>query len=206
MRRTDLIIDNMLVIDDNGMPKAPGIRQLMDKDIKQLYTRDKTKDKSNYIKDCIVIYYLGDPKSPAKQSGLSDAEALKMAIEQAGLPANYIPSALVLKIIKRYYAQNIGEAGRVVENLLKTLHNVNIAVDSINALLNEKLRDRANLTIENVSTLLDLVDKVTAKASEIPKTLKSLNEAKENLMYEKESEKARGGGAITSSMNAADYV
>lgn len=188
------------------MPEAPTIRQLIDKDVRELYTRDKSKDKSGYVKDCIVIYYLGDPKSPAKQSGLSDAESLKMAIEQAGLPANYIPSALVLKIIKRYYAQNIGEAGRVVENLLKTLHNVNIAVDSINALLNEKLRDRANLTIENVSTLLDLVDKVTAKASEIPKTLKSLNEAKENLMYEKESEKARGGGAITSSMNAADYV
>ena len=37
MRRTDLIIDNMLVIDDNGMPKAPGIRQLMDKDICALY-------------------------------------------------------------------------------------------------------------------------------------------------------------------------
>lgn len=201
-----MLIDSLIVIDDNGMPKPPTVRQLIDKDIRELYTRDKTPDKKNYIAEAIVIYYLGDPKSPARQAGLSDPEALKMAIEQAGLPANYIPSALVLKIIKRYYAQNIGEAGRVVENLLKTLHNVNIAVDSINALLNEKLRDRANLTIENVSTLLDLVDKVTAKASEIPKTLKSLNEAKENLMYEKESEKARGGGAITSSMNAADYV
>ena len=196
----------MLVIDDNGMPQAPNIRQLMDKDIRTLYQQDKSKDKSQFIKDCIVIYYMGDPKSPAKQSGLSDGEALKMAIEQAGLPANYIPNQLVRKIISRYYAANIGEAGRVVENLLKTLHNVNIAIDAINMLLNEKLRDRANLTIENVSTLLDLVDKVTAKASEIPKTLKSLNEAKENLMYEKESEKARGGGAITSSMNAADYV
>lgn len=206
MQRDRLIIDNLLLIDENGMPEAPTIRQLIDKDVRELYTRDKSKDKSGYVKDCIVIYYLGDPKSPAKQSGLSDAEALKMAIEQAGLPSNYIPSALVLKIIKRYYAQNIGEAGKVVENLLKTLHNVNIAIDSINALLNEKLRDRANLTIENVSTLLDLVDKVTDKTSEIPKTLKSLNEAKENLMYEKESEKARGGGAITSSMNAADYV
>ena len=62
----------MLVIDDNGMPKAPGIRQLMDKDICALYQQDKSKDKSQFIKDCIVIYYMGDPKSPAKQSGLSD--------------------------------------------------------------------------------------------------------------------------------------
>ena len=53
---------------------------------------------------------------------------------------------------------------------------------------------------------MGLINQVSAKASDLPKILKSLDEAKENLMYEKESEKARGGGAITSSMNAADYV
>ena len=205
MQRDRLIIDNLLLIDENGMPEAPTIHQLIDKDVRELYTRDKSKDKSGYVKDCIVIYYLGDPKSPAKQSGLSDAEALKMAIEQAGLPANYIPNALVLKIIKRYYAQNIGEAGRVVENLLKTLHNVNIAVDSINALLNEKLRDKANLTVENVSDIMGLINQVSAKASDLPKILKSLDEAKENLMYEKETETARGGMAVSSSMDASAY-
>lgn len=195
----------MIVIDDNGMPKAPDIRQLMDKDIRTLYQQDKSKDKSQYIKDCIVIYYMGDPKSPAKQSGLSDGEALKMAIEQAGLPANYIPNQLVRKIISRYYAANIGESGRVVENLLKTLHNVNIAIDAINMLLNEKLRDKANLTVENVSDIMGLINQVSAKASDLPKILKSLDEAKENLVYEKETETARGGMAVSSSMDASAY-
>lgn len=195
----------MIVIDDNGMPKAPDVRQLMDKDIRTLYQQDKSKDKSEYIKDCIVIYYMGDPKSPAKQSGLSDGEALKMAIEQAGLPANYIPSQLVRKIISRYYAANIGESGRVVENLLKTLHNVNIAIDAINMLLNEKLRRKASLTVENVSDIMDLINQVSAKASDLPKLIKSLDEAKENLMYEKETETARGGMAVSSSMDASAY-
>lgn len=195
----------MLLIDDNGMPQAPDIRQLMDKEIRTLYQQDKSKDKSQFIKDCIVIYYLGDPKSPAKQSGLSDGEALKMAIEQAGLPANYIPNQLVLKIIKRYYAQNIGEAGRVVENLLKTLHNVNIAIDAINMLLNEKLRDKANLTVESVGDIMNLINQVSTKASDLPKILKSLDEAKENLMYEKETETARGGMSVSSSMDASQY-
>lgn len=195
----------MLLIDDNGMPQAPDIRQLMDKDIRTLYQQDKSKDKSQFIKNCIVIYYLGDPKSPAKQSGLSDGEALKMAIEQAGLPANYIPNQLVLKIIKRYYAQNIGEAGRVVENLLKTLHNVNIAIDAINMLLNEKLRDKANLTVESVGDIMNLINQVSTKASDLPKILKSLDEAKENLMYEKETETARGGMSVSSSMDASQY-
>ena len=195
----------MIVIDDNGMPKAPDVRQLMDKDIRTLYQQDKSKDKSQYIKDCIVIYYMGDPKSPAKQSGLSDGEALKMAIEQAGLPANYSPNQLVRKIISRYYADNIGEDGRVVENLHKTLHNVNIAIDAINMLLNEKLRDKANLTVENVSDIMGLINQVSAKASDLPKILKSLDEAKENLMYEKETETARGGMAVSSSMDASAY-
>lgn len=203
MISADLIIDKMLVIDDTGMPIAPTIRQLMDKDIKQLYTRDKTKDKSNYIKECIVIYYLGDPKSPAKQSGLSDAESLKMAIQQAGLKNDYIPDELVQKIIKRYYYQNITEAGKVVENIQKGIHNINLSIDAINGILNEKLQ--SGLTLDDLSNILGMIDNVNKKASELPSIIKRLEEAKQNLMYEKETEVARGGNAVLSSMDASNY-
>ena len=110
MIKNKLTIDSLLVIDDNGMPVAPGLRQLIDKDVRALYQRDKTSDKSQYTKECLVIYYLGDPKSPARQSGLSDPEALKMAIEQADLPKNYIPDSLVIRLIKRYEDENLTEA------------------------------------------------------------------------------------------------
>ena len=203
MISADLIIDKMLIIDDTGMPVAPTIRQLMDKDIKQLYTRDKTKDKSNYIRECIVIYYLGDPKSPAKQSGLSDAESLKMAIQQAGLKDDYIPDELVQKIIKRYYYQNITEAGKVVENIQKGIHNINLSVDAINTILNEKLQ--SGLTLDDLPNILGMVDNVNKKASELPSIIKRLEEAKQNLMYEKETEVARGGNAVLSSMDASNY-
>lgn len=203
MISADLIIDKMLVIDDSGMPVAPTIRQLMDKDIKQLYTRDKTKDKSNYIRECIVIYYLGDPKSPAKQSGLSDAESLKMAIQQAGLKDDYIPDELVQKIIKRYYYQNITEAGKVVENIQKGIHNINLSVDAINTILNEKLQ--SGLTLDDLPNILGMVDNVNKKASELPSIIKRLEEAKQNLMYEKETEVARGGNAVLSSMDSSNY-
>lgn len=199
-----LDIDRLIEIDDTGMPVPPTVRQLIDKDIRELYTRDKTKDKSKYIKECIVIYYLGDPKSPAKQAGLSDAEALKMAIEQAGLPSGYIPDTLVLKLIKRYYDQNIGEAGRTVENILKGIHNVNISIDVINQALNEQLKITTNL--DTIDRILTLVDQVNKKAGELPATVKKLNEAKENLMYEKETELARGGGQVVSSMDAEAYI
>lgn len=193
-------IDNMLVVDDSGMPKPPAIRQLLDKDIRLLYARDKTPDKKKYFAEAIVIYQLGDPKSPARQSGLTEAEALKYAIEQAGLPKDYIPDTLVLRLIRRYYEENITEAGRVIENLLQTIHNINLGISQINRYLSEKLA--GPLDGDAIAIILNLVDTVKKQAGDIPSTLKKLEEAKQNLMYEQETELSRGGNTVLSSMDA----
>ena len=195
-------IDSMLVVDDTGMPVPPTIRQLLDRDIRTLYTRDKSKDKKQYIAECIVIYQLGDPKSPARQSGLSEREALKYAIEQAGIDNTYIPDSLVLRLIKRYYDENITEAGRVVENILQTIHNINLGISQINRFLNEKLA--SPLDGDTIGTILGLVDNVKKQAGDIPSILKKLEEAKQNLLYEQQTELSRGGGAVLSSMDAED--
>ena len=197
-----LLIDSLINIDDSGMPQAPTTRQLIDRDVRELYRRDTSKDKQKYIKECIVIYYLGDPKSPAKQNGLSDAEALKMAIEQASLPADYIPDKLVIRLIKRYYNENITEAGVVVENILKGIHNINLIITNINELLNEQLK--TNITIESVQSIVSMIDIVNKKSAEMPALIKALEEAKQNLMYEKETELSRGGGQVLSSMDSEE--
>ena len=197
-----LLIDTLITIDADGMPKPPTTAQMVDRDVRNLYSRDKSKDKHKYIAECIVIYYLGDPKSPAKQSGLNDAEALKMAIEQAGLPKNDIPDALVIRLIKRYYEQNITEAGRVVENMMQTIHNINLYVSQANNILNEKLNGSINL--EELNSIAPILDSFKKQASEIPGLLKKLEEAKQNLMYEKETEISRGGVTVLSSMRAND--
>ena len=197
-----LLIDSLINIDHSGMPQAPTTRQLIDRDVRELYRRDTSKDKQKYIKECIVIYYLGDPKSPAKQNGLSDAEALKMAIEQAGLPADYLPDKLVIRLIKRYYNENITEAGVVVENILKGIHNINLIITNINELLNEQLK--TNITIESVQSIVSMIDIVNKKSAEMPALIKALEEAKQNLMYEKETELSRGGGQVLSSMDAEE--
>lgn len=204
MARNKLDIIQLITVDDNGMPIAPSVAQLLDRDVRQLYTRDKDKNKQGYIKDAIVIYYLGDPKSPARQAGLSDAEALKMAIEQADLPLDYIPDALVLRLIKRYYDENIGEAGRTVENILKGIHNVNLMIDKVNQLLNEKLNTTTDLA--GIKEAIGLVDDVNDAAGKIPAMVKKLEEAKQNLLYEKETEISRGGTIVSSSMDADNYI
>ena len=198
-----ITIDSLLVVDDTGMPKPPTVRQLLDRDIRTLYTRDKTADKKQYMAEAIIIYQLGDPKSPARQSGLSEREALQYAIEQAGLDKNYIPDSLVLRLIKRYESENLTEAGRVVENILQTIHNINLVISHINRYLNEQLAKPA-LSGEELSVIMTNIAAVKKEAGDIPSILKKLEEAKQNLMYEQETELSRGGGAVLSSMDAED--
>lgn len=195
-----LDIDKLLIIDNTGMPQAPGIRQLLDKDILLLWQRDNTKDKRNYIAECGVIYYLGDPKSPARQQGLSDKEALDVAIEQFNLPQGYLPDPLVKKLIDKYYHQNITEAGIAIENLNKSIHLISLAANKINDLLNKKLTQ--NITEDDIPSVLSLIDSVSKKIAEVPNLVKALGVAYENLRTEEETKLARGGSVISSSMNA----
>ena len=197
---SNLDIDKLLVIDNTGMPQAPGIRQLVDKDIALLWQRDTTKDKRNYIAQCGIIYYLGDPKSPARQQGLSGREALNMAIEQFDLPKDYVPDALVKKLIDKYYKQNITEAGIAIENLNKSIHLISLAANKINDLLNAKLTQ--NIVEDDIAGVLALIDSVAKKITEVPNLVKALGVAYENLRTEEETKMARGGMVISSSMDA----
>lgn len=197
---TSIVIEKMLNIDNTGMPQAPTIRQLQDKDVALLWQRDTTKDKRKYIGDVGVIYYLGDPKSPAKQQGLSDAESLKMAIDNFNLPKDYTPDALVSKLINKYYVANITEAGVALEALRKSIHLISIAAVRINEQLNKKLSNA--LGDEDITSILTMVDAVSKRITEIPALTKALGTAYENLRNEEEEQLARGGKQILSSMDA----
>lgn len=191
-------VDKLLTVDDTGMPKAPDIRQILDKDVQLLWLRDKTKDKSQYIKEVGVIYYLADPKGPCKQEGLSDNEAIEKAIENFDLPVNYKPDLLVWKLAKRYYEAEITVAGAAVETLLRSIHNVVLAANKMNEMLTDKLN--GELSIEDSNTVIGIMDNLNKKTAELPNIMKALNTAKENLLYEEEQQIARGGVTILSSM------
>ena len=196
----NIVIEKLLTIDDTGMPKAPSIRQLQDKDVALLWQRDTSKDKHKYIAEAGVIYYLGDPKSPAKQQGLSDAESLKMAIDNFNLPSSYTPDSLVKKLIDKYYINNITEAGVALEALQKSIHLVSLAAVRINEQLNKKLS--TTLVDEDISPILVMMDAVSKRITEIPALTKALGTAYENLRNEEEEQLARGGKTILSSMCA----
>lgn len=198
----NIVLEKLLTVDDTGMPQPPSLRQLQDKDVMELWSRDSSKDKRKYISEVGVIYYLGDPKSPAKQQGLSDEEALKMAIENYNLPTGYVPDKLVQTLINKYYVNNITEAGVALEALYKSIHLVSIAAVRINEILNTKISNA--MTDEDITSTLTLIDAVSKRISEIPSLTKALGTAYENLRNEEEEQIARGGKSILSSMLADD--
>lgn len=195
-----LTIENLITVDESGMPKAPNVRQLLDKDILVLYSRDNTPDKRKYIADCGVIYYLGDPKSPVRQKGLSDEECLKEAIENFNLDANYKPDPLVVRLIKRYYEECITTAGVTIENLNRTLHIADLTATKILEILNKKMR--GDISDEDVTTVIAQIDAISKRIKDMPELSKALSVAYENLRDEEETKIARGGVSILSSMDA----
>ena len=197
-------IEKMIVIDDTGMPCAPGVRQLMDKDVLELWSRDKSKEKTKYLQEAGVIYYLGDPKSPAKQQGLSDDEALQMAIDNFNLPKDYVPDLLVKRLIDKYYISNITEAGVALEALQKSVHLVSIAANKLTEYLNKKLVNSIN--DEEVANIISVMQTVSKQVQEIPSLTKAIGVARENLRNEEEEQLARGGKRILSSMNADEEI
>lgn len=195
-----LTIENLISVDETGMPKAPKINQIIDKDVFLLYSRDTSKDKRKYLQECGVIYYLADPRSPAKQQGLNDNESLKEAIEQFDLPKDYRPDVLVSKLIVRYYNNAVGPAGIAIENLLRALHTASIVANKCNELLSEKLSN--GVTDQDIPSIITTINNLSSQIKEIPNLQKALNTAKDNLRYEEEQTIARGGGTVLSSMRA----
>lgn len=196
----DITIEKLITIDNNGMPKPPNIRQLQDKDILNLYSRDTTPDKRNYIKECGVIYYLGDPKSPVRSRGLSEKECLKEAIENYDLPQNYTVDSLVRRLIDKYYVSNITEAGVALEALQRSIHLVSLSAVKINELLNKRLSN--SISDEEIASTLNVIDAVSKRINEIPSMTKALAIAYDNLKNEEEQVIGRGGQQVLSSMNA----
>ena len=194
----------MISIDDTGMPKAPSVRQIIDKDVLELWARDKSSDKRKYLQEAGVVYYLGDPNSPAKQQGLNYDETIKMAIDNFNLPKDYTPDQLVKRIADKYYIQNITEAGVALDALRKSVHLVSIAANKINDQLSKKIATL--VTDEDIVPTMQLMGTVSKLIQEIPSLTKAIGTAYDNLRDEEEQQIARGGRTILSSMDADEDI
>ena len=86
---------------------------------------------------------------------------------------------------------------------MQTIHNVNLVISHVNKYLNDQLA-KPTLSGEELSVIMTNIAAVKKEAGDITSILKKLEEAKQNLMYEQETELSRGGNTVLSSMDAED--
>ena len=189
-----LDLSGMISVNEQGYPYAPNVYQIQDKDVRELYLRDNSEDKLRYI--------VADPKSPPNQMGYSRSEALASAKTNYGLPADWNPDALILRLIDRYHEDKMGVAGEALESILRAVHNSSRAANIISEQLTNKLN--SGLQAEDALPVIDLVTKLNGIINIIPNQIKALGEAKQAAALEIEQKKARGGKVVTMSMSAKD--
>ena len=198
-----LHIRNLLTFDIYGNVQPVTLEQILDKDILELYKRDYSSNKDKFIKECGVIYYLGDPSSPPRQNGLSDKEALEAAIENFNLPNDYQIDPLVKRIIDRYNINAITPAGVAIENIKKSLHRVSYASIKIGEVIDTMMKNA--IEPSDVATIIDLGNKLGKLSTELPNYVSALKIAQDNLRNESEELEARGGENIYNSMDATKH-
>ena len=80
---------------------------------------------------------------------------------------------------------------------------MSLIVNKYNGFLNDLLIN--NSTIEECQTAMNLLGQISKIAGDLPTLTKNLETAKQNLMYEIQTESSRGGNKVLSSMDAEDY-
>ena len=176
MATTKLSIDSLILIDDNGMPVAPTIRQLVDKDVRELYTRDKSKDKHNYLAKISII----EPTGSGGRNGIS--EVLKKGTVEKLTSENRVGQEM--GAINRLLEQIGKNSSKIAYGPKETKNAINLGAVSELLVLDTKVAD------ENMGDLMDMVENMKGEVMVISseheggKQLESLGGMAAILRYE----------------------
>lgn len=146
---------------------------------KDLYKRDKSKDKSRFIQELGYIYFMEDPRSDYQY--LTDIkDRAKAIIEGEGLKD--WSEDTMLKEAMKYYA-----SFKTTSALL--LEDTRIAVDK----LREMLRNIDLTAVDDKGKPIYTLNIVTATIKQVPSLVKDLDEAEKTIAREIiQNDKVRG--------------
>ena len=146
---------------------------------KDLYKRDKSKDKSRFIQELGYIYFMEDPRSDYQY--LTDIkDRAKAIIEGEGLKD--WSEDTILKEAMKYYA-----SFKTTSALL--LEDTRIAVDK----LREMLRNIDLTAVDDKGKPIYTLNTVTATIKQVPSLVKDLDEAENTIAREIiQNDKVRG--------------
>lgn len=153
---------------------------LLLKPFKEIWQRDKSKNKDKALQELGYIYFMSDPRSDY-QYLVDEEERSKSIKEGEGIPNDWDPDKAVLDAITFY------KSFKPTSALL--LEDTRFAVDKLRKLLREIDLTQTDDKGKPIYTL----NTITATIKQIPSLVKDLDEAEKTLSKEiMESSKVRG--------------
>lgn len=176
----------MHIIEYNNYTIEPTQEALLIKPIRDLYNKDKSKNKEKFLQQMSVLYFYADPRSTYNYI-VDDEERLKAIIEQEGLPEDFKITEDLDNALQEYKKHTI-----TTSYLL--LQDTKIAVDKVRQFLRE-----VDLTaVDDKGKPLYTINSITQAIKQIPQLSKDLLEAEKIVSKEIEEQgRARGGNNKT---------
>lgn len=171
--------------------KYEGYKVIVDPEIlvlkpfRDLWKRDKTKDKEKALLEIAFIYFMTDPRSDYQY--LTDIEQRKQAIKEGeGLPEKWEPDKAVLNAMEFY------NSFKPTSALL--LEDTRYAVDKLRRLL----RDIDLTQTDDKGKPIYTLNTITATIKQVPSLVKDLDDAEKAIAKESMiASKMRGQGEKT---------
>lgn len=176
----------MHIIEYNNYTIEPTQEAFLIKPIRDLFNKDKSKNKEKFLQQMSVLYFYADPRSTYNYI-VDDEERLKAIIEQEGLPKDFKITEDLDKALQEYKKHTI-----TTSYLL--LQDTKIAVDKVRQFLRE-----VDLTaVDDKGKPLYTINSITQAIKQIPQLSKDLLEAEKIVSKEIEEQgRARGGNNKT---------
>lgn len=200
-------INHFLNFTESGDVLPLTIEQLLDNDVRNFYKPYYEAGKlEEYRSCCGYIYYLGNPDSPVMQEGLSEEDAVARAKHDYDLPADFKPSIAMERVLHKYRKSEMTILFEEAISLQRTCRTAIIVMDKYRDLLSKKVAKMDTLTdaeaLLAVGAIVTMVQQIRKEATEFPKLIDALRDAKESIFNDSDDAQLRGGVSMLDSMDA----
>lgn len=180
----------------------PLVKKILSRDRGGKYAYDKDgRLKAYAFKEFTYVYHRCDFAAFPSQHGLTPSEAHKYAVENSGLPNDYVPDEIVVAFMKQYEKEHLSQAKHSIKTLNRIFSMGDRLVEKIETNINATLI-LPTITREQISELLTYQKQLLEIATNIPHHVKKLREAMNALEEEEKIQQViRGGEVMSDSMN-----
>lgn len=172
----------MHIIEYNNYTITPTQEAFLIKPIRDLFNKDKSKNKENFMKQMSIMYFLVDPRSSYSYI-IDEEERLKEILLQEGLPKDYKISEDLKKAMDIYQKHTVTSSSAL-------LQDTKIVIGK----LRQFFRDVDLNALDDKGKPIYTVSAITKAIKDVPELAKDIIAAEKVVAQEIEEQgRARGG-------------